>query len=220
VINKFEEMSKNFSTATSVRSVTICPICLFLSNDQNDSHDDINPDNNDWKSFISVYFGCCNKRHMERRRRALSNLSECKKTAFKDLNGPGISDHDYLHGSIPLATFAGGFIVSALRRAMLSSIEMQHFEMRIGDLQAHPRFLALYMLLDLEQIYNNLRRLHISIDSKFNNPVQLQGFPKSIQLQSSSFKHCLPHQFSRCTRKHQNTKVGNVIARCGGMHGC
>jgi hypothetical protein len=133
---------------------------------------------------------------MERVRRALSNLSECKKIALKDLNGPGISDHDFLHGLIPLATFAGGFIVSALRAAMLSSIEMQHFEMRIGDLQAHPRFLALDMLLDLEQVHNNLRRLHISIDSKFNNPVQLQVFLKafpnlsnfSLQVSSTVFR--------------------------------
>jgi hypothetical protein len=215
-IEKFEAMSKCCNIATSVHSLTICPIRLFPLNDQSGGHDGINLTENGWESFTSIHFGLYKHGAKSSQSKeppyddspkpslvnpnirlstALSKLTECKKLSIKDLDGPRISDDRYLNGVTNVTDFARGYIMSALRAAILSTIKIEYLNIRIGDRQVHPRFISLDMLSGLGQEYKHLRRLHISIDSKFSNPVQLQefvqGFPNlsefSLQVSSTVF---------------------------------
>ena len=73
-----------------------------------------------------------------------------------------------------------GFIQTDLLAVMSSTIKMEHLDILIGERQEHPRSIAIDMLLDLKQDYSSLRRLHISIDSKFSEPAHLQAFLSSF----------------------------------------
>jgi hypothetical protein len=111
---------------------------------------------------------------------ALSKFTECKHISIKDLDGPRRTDDEYVNNMGLVTELVQSLIKSTLYAAMLSAIRMEYLSIRIGDRQVHPRFISIDMLPDLGQVYVYLRHLHISIDSKFDDPIRLQEFVRSF----------------------------------------